>query len=635
MMRWDVTGFVGSGKPASPIRWHVVGANPLLDVQRAQVTTKLQAFLAQCRLSLASTQWANGELPDGSRYRLYWSQGAAEVAIEPRSVDTSKVLNYVAWPVIYDPSYVTPIFDREIIRDSMDDLGYIIEVGVFTNFSQGGVDFGYFQTSLRRDFYIGGLSFSHEVTFEPTYFDDGAQGLHTFTGMFPGVTMATLAPGVGFGSDQSYSYYHQITGITVTDDSVAFRTRTQAEGGGWIGGVYSTNIPRNPANMGYFQGGASGEHWVGMCSGTVNTATHPPTHSISVDVAGTVALCEAIIDEIDGSKPHPRLQAKRMAGRTAISDGVSGWCRGGLGDFHRNARILNFPYKTKFKPKYEGFTNALLSGAVTDQTVSELTHNEMYKRKTSRAVEHAAHRMPNTPWVGSERGKEFSALSGFRSGVVSAALSRYRVIDNFFHAAEAEQYVIDSLTNALPAWMEAARRAGVELAPQDAGEPLAFDSQIEVGTTLVLVHLEYEVFDPYTAQWLWMAVPGMAQFDAVWIADLGRYTYIPPAGIATIRAVRAAHATKHRRTAQGWGPAVVVPHAEWRSAYVSEDLEVPSAVAIAINLTEQAYPASSDDDGVLWKGGPDDASVLRAQPAENLSHICAHALKVARVDKRL
>ena len=106
-MRWDVAGFVGAARQAMPIRWVVQGPHALQPSQRAQLQARLQNFLTQCRLSRAPTQWANGALPDGSRYRLYAHNGAVQVVVEPRSA-ADTITNYVAWPVIYEPGYVAP-----------------------------------------------------------------------------------------------------------------------------------------------------------------------------------------------------------------------------------------------------------------------------------------------------------------------------------------------------------------------------------------------------------------------------------------------------------------------------------------------------------------------------------------------
>lgn len=90
MMRWDVAGFVGAARQTLPIRWVVQGPHPLVPEQRAQVQARLQNFLTQCRLSRAPTQWDNGTLPDGSRYRLYAHNGAVEVAVEPLPPELEK-----------------------------------------------------------------------------------------------------------------------------------------------------------------------------------------------------------------------------------------------------------------------------------------------------------------------------------------------------------------------------------------------------------------------------------------------------------------------------------------------------------------------------------------------------------------
>lgn len=89
-MRWDVAGFVGAVRQTLPIRWVVQGPHPLQPEQRAQVQARLQNFLTQCRLSRAPTQWDNGTLPDGSRYRLYAHNGAVEVVVHPLPPELEK-----------------------------------------------------------------------------------------------------------------------------------------------------------------------------------------------------------------------------------------------------------------------------------------------------------------------------------------------------------------------------------------------------------------------------------------------------------------------------------------------------------------------------------------------------------------
>lgn len=89
-MRWDVAGFVGAARQTLPIRWVVQGPHALMPEQRAQLQARLQNFLTQCRLSRAPTQWDNGTLPDGSRYRLYAHNGAVEVVVHPLPPELEK-----------------------------------------------------------------------------------------------------------------------------------------------------------------------------------------------------------------------------------------------------------------------------------------------------------------------------------------------------------------------------------------------------------------------------------------------------------------------------------------------------------------------------------------------------------------
>lgn len=636
MMRWDMAGFVGRSTPAMPIRWVVQGGNPLQPQQQSQVQARLQAFLQQCRLSPVLTQWANGVLPDGSRYRLYAHNGAVEVVVEPRS-DTDTITNYVAWPVFYEPGYVAPLYEREFIEDDEVPLGYILHDATYQKFSVGGDDLGFFLNTRVMEIHIRDFTFTQTWGFTPTLWDDLAYGVHSFAGVLPGV-VKNIGGTYGDDIDQSYSYYYRIDSVIVQDHQIAISASLRTEGGGWVASAYNLAIPRRAEDMGLFDAGTGTERWRGLCSGTVTT--HPSYSQvqadISVDVEGTIALCDAILEQLR-IKPHPRLAPERIEGRNVIGNAVSAWCKQGLGnDAHRNARILRFPYLTQYRPKDASVLEMLKQGSVSAPVTTAVgADRNMIKQVTRQSISNAAHRMTATPWKGLERGQELVALTGFRSGVVNAALSKLIVSDPGYHAAEPPQHVVEAFSSEIPSWMATAQSQGLEKVPQEEqGVPVVFDEQIPVGTALVLVHLEYEVFDPYTGQWIWCAVPRMVKCDAVWVTHLYRNAYVGPEGEPAIRAVRSGGATKYVRTREGWGEGVPVPLAAWGASYVTTDIDAPSAVAIAINLPAEAYPASTTSEGVLWKGGDTDASALRKLPLTGVSHLCAHALKIAGVDKR-
>jgi len=409
----------------------------------------------------------------------------------------------------------------------------------------------------------------------------------------------------------------------------------RTEGGGWVRGIYSLTIPRAPEAIGHFEAGTGMEYWRGLCSGNVTTSPGQTQAAISVDATGTVALCEAIVEQLR-IKPHPLLAPKRIAGRQAIGRAVSAWCKRGLGDdAHRNARILRFPYLTRYKPKDGNVLEMLKQGSVGAPSVEYVGADDMVKQVTRQSIFDAAYRKTATPWKELERGEELAALNGFRTGVVNAALSKLVVTTPSYHGVEPAQCIVDALSSAIPAWMVDAQSQGFDEVPQgELGAPVVFDSQIPAGVRLVLLHLEYEVFDPYTGEWIWCAVPKTVKCDAVWVPPLSNHYYVGPEGEPSIRAVRSAGATRYVRTRQGWGKSVQVPLAAWGASYVTTDLDAPSAVAIAINLPPEAYPASTTSEGVLWKGGEIDASALRKLPLTGVSHLCAHALKIAGVDKR-
>jgi len=633
MMRWDVAGFVGAARQAMPIRWVVQGPHALQPSQRAQLQARLQNFLTQCRLSRAPTQWANGALPDGSRYRLYAHNGAVQVVVEPRSA-TDTITNYVAWPVFYEPGYVAPLYEREFIEDDEVPLGYILESATYQKFSVGGDDLGFFLNTRVMEIHIRDFTFTQTWGFTPTLWDDLAYGVHSFAGVLPGVDK-NIGGEYGADTDQSYDRYHRIDSIDVSDSRIAIATSMRTEGGGWVRGIYSLTIPRAPEAIGHFEAGTGMEYWRGLCSGNVTTSPGQTQAAISVDAMGTVALCEAIVEALR-PKPHPLIMPKRIEGRRDIGASVMAWCKAGLGDdLHRNARILRFPYLTAYQPKDSELLGRLQQGSVSALSVHAVGVNDVIKQVSTQSVTYAAYQMAAIPWKGQQRGHDLTALAGFRSGVVNATLSKLAVITPDYHGVEPAQCKVDAFNSAVPQWMLDAQRLGLRRVPaNEQGAPVVFDAQIPAGVVLVLVHLEYEVFDPYTGQWIWCAVPKMAQCDAVWVPPLSNYHYVAPEGEPSIRAVRSAGATRYVRTRQGWGKGVQVPLAAWGASYVTTDLDAPSAVAIAINLPPEAYPASTTTEGVLWKGGKIDASALRKLPLTGVSHLCAHALKIAGVDKR-
>lgn len=637
-MRWDVAGFVGAARQAMPIRWVVQGPHALQPSQRAQLQARLQNFLTQCRLSRAPTQWVNGALPDGSRYRLYAHNGAVQVVVEPRSA-TDTITNYVAWPVFYEPGYVTPLYEREFIEDDEVPLGYVLVTTTSQHFSQHGDDLGYHLKTHTVETHIRDLTFTQTTTFTPTLWDDGAYGVYTFNGVLDVSSYRPPSEGHGSGGSSNPRYY-RIDRITVNNIRIVISISLRTEDGGWTSSDFSIAVPRRAEDMGLSGVLGGNGRWSGLTYGSLNNRTLES--DVSVDVEGTIALGNAIIDELDfiNPKPHPRLAPERIEGRNVIGNAVSAWCKQGLGnDAHRNARILRFPYLTQYRPKDASVLEMLKQGSVSAPVTTAVgADRNMIKQVTRQSISNAAHRMTATPWKGLERGQELVALTGFRSGVVNAALSKLIVSDPGYHAAEPPQQVVEAFSSEIPSWMVTAQSQGLEKVPQEEqeaqGAPVVFDEQIPVGTALVLVHLEYEVFDPYTGQWIWCAVPRMVKCDAVWVTHLYRHAYVGPEGEPAIRAVRSSGATKYVRTRGGWSGGAPVPLAAWSASYVTTDIDAPSAVAIAINLPAEAYPASTTTEGVLWKGGKIDASALRKLPLTGVSHLCAHALKIAGVDKR-
>lgn len=638
MMRWDVAGFVGAARQTLPIRWVVQGPHPLAPEQRAQVQARLQNFLTQCRLSRAPTQWDNGTLPDGSRYRLYAHNGAVEVAVEPRGV-TGKITNYAAWPVFYEPGYVAPLYEREFIDDDPVPLGHVQETVTYRRFIKDGYDFGFFESMRVREVHVRDFVHTQSSTFTPAFWDDGVYGVYSYSNWLPGVNRnigGSYGSGPGSGSEdvRTRQSTRVIDDIDVKDGQIVITTLVRTEGGSWIRGDGLT-IPRALENIGNFDAGTGTEYWRGVCNGTLETNLSWTNASISVDVNATLAVCDAIIEQLR-AKPHPLLVPKRIEGRQVIGRAVSAWCKRGLGDdVHRNARILRFPYLTRYKPKDGNVLEMLEQGSVGAPSVEYVGADNMVKQVTRQSIFDAAYRKTATPWEGLERGEELAALNGFRTGVVNAALSKLVVTTPPYHGVEPAQCIVDALSSAIPAWMVDAQSQGFDEVPQgELGAPVVFDSQIPAGVRLVLLHLEYEVFDPYTGEWIWCAVPKTVKCDAVWVPPLSNHYYVGPEGEPSIRAVRSAGATAHVRSAGGWSEAVDVPYASWSASYVTTELDVACAIAIAIDLPPAAYPASATAEGVLWKGGMPDAAALRKVPVADVSHICAHALKLTGVDQR-
>ena len=247
---------------------------------------------------------------------------------------------------------------------------------------------------------------------------------------------------------------------------------------------------------------------------------------------------------IEGFKTPPSTKPivnLRRIGRAAQIESLRLSLDAGVGLPHLAARYLAMPFNIISKP--DGVLPAGPAGAVTATAPSGTTHRAVTYALNGAVRESAWVDNLVEPWDAAPFSRDIAPynldaphllgrdmadptnLFGWQAFGSFDRLARYRP----FHAAE-RAYVdprdLAGVTfNDRPGY-KALMEKGVVLS-NDTTLRVSADGYVPAGTKLTMVQLEYEVFDPYTEQWIWTPHVRITQYDSIWIEDPGDYILSP------------------------------------------------------------------------------------------------------------
>lgn len=361
--------------------------------------------------------------------------------------------------------------------------------------------------------------------------------------------------------------------------------------------------------------------------------------------------CKAIDDMYPSLGPYPGMAEQRAAARELQLTALRNWLDGGVqGQPHLAARYLEFPWNIATRPK-----NPLpTTGSVT---VGTPRANGL----TDRLVEYtvtAADRLATVPRpaAGSPLDavlfngdqphpllRDMAMPSCLYGWVANGTYQRYAAYAQPPYEPPAVRGIDQLAFSARPGYDQFLRDGVVRA--ETAGSRISSDGYVPPGTRITLVHLEYEVFDVFSGQWIWTPCFDIRLYDSVWIVSLGQYTMppppTPPANGDWPRKVRVRKVqTLERLADMRWSAPVTVPAAKLKDAGVWEK-EVaagtgnnPCCIVIVERLALSAYPIKGGALGVpQWSGYlADTKAILRNawDGALNTPVLVSHALAIAK-----
>lgn len=363
--------------------------------------------------------------------------------------------------------------------------------------------------------------------------------------------------------------------------------------------------------------------------------------------------CQAIDDMYPPLGPYPGMAEFRAQERENQLTALRKWLDGGVQSSpHLAARMLEFPWNIATKPANTlptlgdvtatgpngGDINRYLDFTVTGADRQAIVPDPI----TDNPIDEAqfGHDAPHP------LGRDFAMPRCLFGWVANGTYQRYAAYRAFHNAEPPEVRPHDLSTIAFDVRSQYNQflAAGVVRATTNDAR-VNSDGYVPAGTRLTVVHLEYEVFDVFTGQWIWTPCFDIRRFDSLWIASLGRYTMppapVPPDGADRPRRVRIRKVqTLRRKPDMTWSvPELVDPkklkdEGVWDKEVLSGTGNNPFAVVIFEGLPQTAFPIAN---GVLspplWSGDLKTIRELLAPEWDgnlNIPPLVAHALDITK-----
>lgn len=587
--------------------------------QLAEVRSYYGIFDAKCRTSLASTHVLVRTLIDGSKARFERRFDVDRVILDPIVIKKDERLKSpVAWPSYVDLAFST-IFDRPVI-----DLGSYTpppyppepvyptppEYGVpeptytappsdpyvyWVNLENYDVATGRYTVSIRR------------ATFSELSADIGetaAQQLQLDGGM---VDMDGVEPSSypHFSAKTRYTTYGSIFYKYTYGNGISTRVSEFERAAQAAVAAAQADVP--PAdNSGYLAYLAAHEAWA-----NARNAYYADLYNTWLTTVhqAWVDACKAIDDAYPSKDGATLLKTLRTQARANQISALKEWLDKGIGNPHLTARYLSFPFtiSTAHTGSFtlpagtdighdqitDSTVNWQITHSVTDgnvNTVTSETYADFYAQTTMA--------FPSEWKMGGNVAKPTNLFGWLANGEYKRYKRYYP--NHYLELAQTQPGDLSTLSfSTAPGYVDfvnspiGATTARAPVINSDAFAP--------PGTVITLAQLEYEVYDPYVLNWVWMPSVDLRKYDSIWISSLGQYTIPAQPGLQSAgvspRNVRVRRFLRQTRQKDwSWSAAADVPAEKLRTGTMPTFplsnvwLYYPTTVVAAMNLHAGAKP---------------------------------------------
>lgn len=242
--------------------------------------------------------------------------------------------------------------------------------------------------------------------------------------------------------------------------------------------------------------------------------------------------CKAIDDAYPSRDGATILKDLRTQARSNQIAALKDWLDTGIGNPHLTARYLSFPFNV-------GGAHAgnfsLPAGTdvghdqITDATVNyQITHTVTNGNVGTVATETYADNFAQMTMAlpsGWKLGGNVAKPTNLFGWLANGDYKRYKRYhpNHYLEPSQTTPSDLSSLSfSTAPGYVDFVNSQIGATTRNDA--VINSDGFIPPGSVITLAQLEYEVYDPYVLDWVWMPAVDLRKYDSIWIASLGQYS---------------------------------------------------------------------------------------------------------------
>lgn len=288
------------------------------------------------------------------------------------------------------------------------------------------------------------------------------------------------------------------------------------------------------------------------------------------------------------------IRVKRQEHRPAQIETLNEFLEQGLVGPHLVARFLSFPFNIRTKPVLT------LAAGGTIEEGEEVVDEEDEDHKLQPITFTDAMHLTAHP-DGYELGRDVALPTSLYGWELNGEAEQYQSYYAFHESEEREVRPIDLGTLTFTERDGYTDFANGGFEPSEAtDERINSDAYVPPGTTVTIVLLEWEIWDPYIEDWTWLPVTELTQMDSIWIKVLGPHALpgLPTPPEPSPRKFRIRGAWRQKRE-ESWSwsapTAVELPddatqEVDVPEVWVESVFAKPSAIVIVERLAKQAAP---------------------------------------------